>query len=235
MTVKEQIKQMTMIFIIAIISIAIMDRLGLNNEKLDTINNKIDKISTITGINPTKGTSSSVVTGEVVTWDQDITIESATDPRSYLDYLLENGEAGKDYIVAIPTNQPTMNAKTWAENTTAMHNYIHKNRINFDLQKNDKQAYIMFVTSKQLSKVANLFIGIDWKTVWWIDKPAKIPTDAVNEYLYPLCNLQLIGNGWIKFPAKNLCKNGIHNNKISLNAVVSGGNNKVEKIIIFFK
>lgn len=191
--------------------------------------------SNISWIQSATWVETDILTWDVITWDQDITIESATDPRSYLDYLLENGEDGKDYIVAVPTNQPAMNAKTSAENNTAMHNYLHKNRISFDLPKNGKQAYIMLVTSKPLSKVANLFIGIDWKTVWWIDKYAKIPTDAVNEYLYPLCNFQLIGNSWIKFPAKNLCKNNAHNNKISLNAVVSGGNNKVEKIIIFFK
>lgn len=191
--------------------------------------------SNISWIQSTSWVETDILTWDVITWDQDITIESATDPRSYLDYLLENGEAGKDYIVAIPTNQPAMNAKSWAENNTAMHNYLHKNRISFDLPKNGKQAYIMLVTSKSLSKVGNLFIGIDWKTVWWIDKYAKIPTDAVNEYLYPLCNFQLIGNGWKKFPAKNLCKKEIHNNKISINAVASGGDNKVEKIIIFFK
>ena len=206
-----------------------------NMQETKIIHHKVDEISDTIKISSTTWTTTDTLTWDVITWDQDITIESATDPRSYLDYLLENGEAGKDYIVAVPTNQPAMNAKSWAENNTTMHNYLHKNRISFDLPKNGKQAYIMLVTSKPLSKIGNLFIGIDWKTVWWIDKYAKIPTDAVNEYLYPLCNLQLIGNGWIKFPAKNLCKNDTHNNKISLNAVVSGGNNKVEKIIIFFK
>ncbi len=206
-----------------------------NTQETKIIHHKVDEISDTIKVPSTTWTTTDTLTWDVITWDQDITIESATDPRSYLDYLLENGEAGKDYIVAVPTNQPAMNAKTSAENNTTMHNYLHKNRISFDLPKNGKQAYIMLVTSKPLSKIGNLFIGIDWKTVWWIDKYAKIPTDAVNEYLYPLCNLQLIGNSWIKFPAKNLCKNNAHNNKISLNAVVSGGNNKVEKIIIFFK
>lgn len=206
-----------------------------NMQETKIIHHKVDEISDTIKISSTTWTTTDTLTWDVITWDQDITIESATDPRSYLDYLLENGEAGKDYIVAVPTNQPAMNAKTSAENNTAMHNYLHKNRISFDLPKNGKQAYIMFVTSKPLSKVDNLFIWIGWKTVWWIDKQVKIPTDAVNEYLYPLCNFQLIGNGWIKFPAKNLCKEDIHNNKISLNAVVGGGNNKVEKIIIFFK
>ncbi len=206
-----------------------------NMQETKIIHHKVDEISDTIKISSTTWTTTDTLTWDVITWDQDITIESATDPRSYLDYLLENGEAGKDYIVAVPTNQPAMNAKSWAENNTTMHNYLHKNRISFDLPKNGKQAYIMLVTSKPLSKIGNLFIGIDWKTVWWIDKYAKIPTDAVNEYLYPLCNFQLIGNGWKKFPAKNLCKEDVHNNKISLNAVVGGGNNKVEKIIIFFK
>ncbi len=73
-----------------------------------------------------------------------------------------------------------------------MHNYISENRIIFDIPDNQKNAYIMFVTTKPLSKVANLFVGIDGETVGWIDKKQKLETEAKNEYLYELCNLRLI-------------------------------------------
>lgn len=192
-------------------------------------------VSIITGIDSTEGTSSAVLTWEVITWDQEITIESATDPRSYLDYLLENGEAWKDYIVAIPQNQPRMNSKTWAVNTQEMHTYIHQNRITFDILNTEKTAYVMFVTTKALSKAVNLFVGIDWKTVGWIDKKQRLETEAANEHLYELCDLKLIGNKSYHFSASWLCKRGKPKNKISLNAVVWEANNKVEKIIIFFK
>lgn len=232
MTAKEQIKQMFILLLIAILAIGIMNRLWIPNKKLE-ISHK-EKISDIIKIPSTTWTMIDIFTWGVTTWDQSITIESAADPREHLNYLLKNGKAWEDYIVATPENQPPMNSPSWAINTKNMHNYISENRISFDIPDNQKNAYIMFVTTKPLSKVANLFVGIDGETVGRIDKKQKLETEAKNEYLYELCNLRLIWNNWYRFSAPGLCEEW-PKGKIFINAVVGEANNKVEKIIIFFK
>ena len=70
------------------------------------------------------------------------------------------------------------------------------------------------------------YIDKDWNK---FSKIAKLPMKE-NE----LCNLRLIGNNWYRFSAPGLCEEW-PKNKIFINAVVGEANNKVEKIIIFFK
>ena len=161
------------------------------------------------------------------TW---VIIEPPNEPRLYLEYLIQYGSWWIDYIVKTPTNQPAMNSKAWSENTARMHTYIHENRIRFNIPTQEKQWYIMFVTSNSVSNISNIFLWVDGSTIWRLDKKESLPVENQNEFLYKLNDILLIGNNDYRFSEDLSWKASIY-----INAVVWESNNKVEKIIIFFK
>lgn len=166
-------------------------------------------------------------TWESITW---ITIEIPDDPRTYLDYIIQYGSWWVDYISIAPTNQPSMSSKAGNENTARMHDYLYKNRIRFDIPSLDKQGYIMFVTSKPVSNISNIFLWVDWLTIWRLNKKASLPTENQNEFLYKLNEIHLIWNNDYRFSKDFSWKKSIY-----INAVVWEANNKIERIILFFK
>lgn len=152
--------------------------------------------------------------------------------RELLNYQLENWEWWKDYIIVTPNpEQPKINAKTSAENNERMRSYIWNNRITFDINT-ERKWYIMFVTTKQIKNSTNIFFWLDWKTIGRLDKTSqnKIDTEYENEFLYPLDHIDLVWNNNYRFTAETTWKD-----KLSINAVVWEDNNKIEKIIIFFR
>lgn len=165
----------------------------------------------------------------VFTWEAGVYMEIPNNPRDYLDYLLEYWTWWYDYFVSTPSNQPNMNSQASTENTSIMHNYIHKNRIRFDLGNQNKKWYIIFLTKIPVSNISNIFLWVDWKTIWWLDKNKRILTQQENEFMYELDKVYLIWNNNYHF-SENLNKP-----VISINAVVWQADNKIEKIIIFFK
>ena len=173
---------------------------------------------------------------DTITWDKINTswviIEIPSNPRDLLDYQIEYGEWWIDYIVATPIWQPNINSKTSKENNEKMHNYLYNNRITFDIKDTSRQWYIMFVTSKPIKSISNIFIWLDWSTIWWLDKDStnRTKTKKENEFIYPLNNLDLIWNNNYHFHPSLTWKK-----TISINAVVWEDNNKIEKIIIFFR
>lgn len=168
-----------------------------------------------------------ITTWENITWT---IIDIPTDPRIYFDYIIEYGRWWIDYISIAPTNQPLMNSKAWSENTSRMHDYLYKNRIKFDIPSLDKQWYIMFVTSKPVSNISNVFLGIDGSTIWRLNKKASLSVKNQNEFLYKLDEVFLIWNNDYHFSKDLSWKTNIY-----INTVVWESNNKVEKIIIFFR
>lgn len=164
---------------------------------------------------------------EEITWW--VAIEAPDDPREYLEYIMSHWIWWDDYIVATPNNQPKMNSKTWDVNTQEMWNYIGNNKIKFEFDNKWKQWYIMFVTSKPISKAYKLFLWINWKTVWYIDENTKLPSYDWNEYLFELNHIKYY---WGKTKSNNV---NLSKSPIYINAVTSEAWNKVEKIIIFFK
>ena len=154
-----------------------------------------------------------------------------SDVIGYYTYILEHWERDVDYIQKIPNQQPNMNARISTDNNVKMHDYLYKNQIVFKIPSTNKKGYIMFITTNPVSKDKNIFFGLNGKTIGWIDKN-NIPFETYekNQYLYELNNLLLVGNGWYRF-SKDLS----WIKKLHLNAVVWEANNKVEKIIIFFK
>lgn len=168
-----------------------------------------------------------IETWYINTW---ITIEPPSDPRAYLDYIIEYGTWWIDYISKSPINQPNMSSKAWSENTARMHDYLYKNRIKFDIPTKDKQWYIMFVTSKPVSNISNIFLGVDGSTIWRLNKKASLSVENQDEFLYKLDEVSLIWNNDYHFSKDLSWKSNIY-----INAVVWESSNKVEKIIIFFR
>lgn len=166
----------------------------------------------------------------MLTWDK-VNDGIPTDVMWYYSYILKNGQEWVDYVQKIPPQQPNMNAKTSTDNNIRMHDYLYKNQLLFEISPGRKKAYIMFVTTNPVAKDKNIFIGLNGKTIGWLDKNnLPIETYEKNQYLYELSNVMLVGNNWYRF-SKDLSWIG----ELYLNAVVGEANNKVEKIIIFFK
>ena len=153
------------------------------------------------------------------------------DVIGFYTYILKNWEKGVDYIQKIPNPQPNMNSKISTDNNVKMHDYLYKNQIVFNMPSTNKKGYIMFITTNPVSKDKNIFFGLNGKTIGWLDKN-NIPLETYekNQYLYELNNLLLVGNNWYRFSKDLSWIKELH-----LNAVVWEANNKVEKIIIFFK
>lgn len=156
----------------------------------------------------------------------DVVIETFELEREYLDYIMEHWEAWVDFFVATPTDQPNLKWKTSQENNEKMWSYLSNNKILFDLPNTDKQWYIMFITSKKVPENRDIFLWVDWKTVWHIRKEKSLTTKTDNEYLFQLDSIPIV---WYQ---KTWDENVYGK---SLNAVVWQANNKIEKIIIFFK
>lgn len=174
------------------------------------------------------------VTIETLTWNIDSNTGNSTivlnNPRDYLDYQMNYGTWWVDYIIASPTNQPKLNSKISSENSEKMHVYLYQNRINFEIKDTHREWYILFITTYPIKNTSNIFIWLEWKTIWWLDKENKLQTENDNEFLYQLSDLKLIWNNNYKF-SEDLS----NNSTISINAVLWEMWNYVEKIIIFFK
>lgn len=191
------------------------------------------KISQIeSNVNHLINETSTWATIEQQTWSTNtwVVIELPTDPRTYLDYIIQYGSWWVDYISIAPTNQPSMSSKVGSDNTSSMHDYLYKDRIKFDIPSLDKQWYIMFVTSKPVSNISNIFLWVDWSTIWRLNKRASLPTENQNEFLYKLDEMPLIWNNDYRFSPDFSWKKTIY-----INAVVWEANNKVERIILFFR
>lgn len=196
----------------------------------NSLNNILNKIiwgeNNNINIKNTTGTVLEIIP-EYLTWDEIIFPEY---PRAILDYWMDYGTWWIDYIVASPINQPNMDSKYWAINTEELHKYLYQNRIKFDIKDTTREWYIMFITTYPINKNSNLFLWLDWSTIWWIDTSRALFTENKNEFLYRLNEINLIWNNNYHF-----YKDLSWKSSISINGVVWEAWNKLEKIIIFFK
>lgn len=124
--------------------------------------------------------------------------------------------------IYIPTEQPQINAQTSAENNEKMRKYLWNNRI--EIQTTGK-TYISFITEKEIKENTNIFIAIDGRTIWWLDKKSKnrIKTENPREFKYPIHSIDLIGNNNYKFKVEI-------KDTLQINAVVGEDKNKIEQI-----
>lgn len=191
------------------------------------------KISQIeSNVNHLINETSTWATIDIQTWSTNtwVVIEIPQDPRTYLDYIVQYGSWWIDYISIAPINQPSMSSKVGSDNTKRMHDYLYKNRIKFDIPSLDKQWYIIFVTSKPVSNISNIFLWVDGLNIWRLNKKASLPTENPNEFLYKLDEIPMIWNNDYRFSPDFSWKKTIY-----INAVVWESNNKVERIILFFR
>ncbi len=219
MSLYKQLGNMLILVVIALISAYIISLIT----KKDILPNE----NIIEIVKDTTGANVEILTWSTNTW---VIIEPPSEPRLYLEYIIQYGIWWVDYIAKTPTDQPAMNSKYWNENTAKMHDYLYKNRIKFDIPTTDKQWYIMFVTLKPVSNISNIFLWVDGSTIWWLDKKEVLSVENKKEYLYKLDQISLIGNNDYHFSKDLSWKTNIF-----INAVVWESNNKIEKIIIFFK
>lgn len=206
--------------------------IGVVSAYLISLVTKKDIWTGINSIETIKDTTWATIEKTTWTWSNNtwVIIEPPKEPRLYLDYIIQYWSWWIDYIIKSPTNQPDMSSKAWSENTKRMHDYLYNNRIKFNIPKTNKKWYIMFVTSKPISNISNMFLWIDGLTIWWLDKKKSLSVDNQNEYLYKLNEISLIGNNDYRFSKDLSWKSNVF-----INAVVGETNNKVEKIIIFFQ
>ena len=130
----------------------------------------------------------------------------------------------KQESVYIPETQPIINSKTSEENNEKMRKYLRDNRIEIDTKG---KVYIAFITDKEIKENTNIFIWVDWKTIWRLDKSKRIKTENPKEFLYQISSINLIWNNNYKFKVK------IEWDKLNINAVVGENNNKITEIKVF--
>ena len=139
-------------------------------------------------------------------------------------FLVMNKPKQEIESVYIPETQPIINSKTSEENNEKMRKYLRDNRIEIDTKG---KVYIDFITDKEIQENTNIFIWIDWKTIWRLDKSKRIKTENPKEFLYQISSIDLIGNNNYKFKVK------IEGDKLNINAVVRENNNKITEIKVF--
>lgn len=215
-------KQLGNIVILTIIALTSTYIISLITKK-----NNITVVNTVEIVKDTTWANIEISTWSTGTW---VIIEPPTDPRLYLEYLIQYGSWWIDYIAKTPTNQPKMDSRYGNENTTEMHNYLYTNRINFHIPTQEKQWYVLFITSKSVSNISNIFLWVNGSTIWRLDKKKSLSVENKNEFLYKLNDISLIGNNNYHFSKDLSWKANIY-----INAVVWESDNKIEKIIIFFQ
>lgn len=170
-------------------------------------------------------TNVEIYTWEVDTWNN-VWIEKPSNPRDLLDYQIRYWVDWVDYFISAPTDQPKMNWKTSDENNNTMWSYIHNNRISFDVKDENRNWYILFVMTNKPKWWSNIFLWVDGKTIWYLDKSESLPVENDNELLYRYDAVPVIWNSYAR--DENLYWK-------SINAVIAEQNNKIERIIVFFE
>ena len=130
-----------------------------------------------------------------------------------------------DYFIATPTEQPKMNWKTSEENNNTMWSYLYNNRINF-ATNNEREWYILFILKNKPKSWNNIFLWVNGKTIWYLDKSKSLPVENDNELLYKYNEVPIIGNNYTR--NEDLYWKAI-------NTVIAEQNNRVEKIIVYFE
>lgn len=172
------------------------------------------------------------------TWTA-VYIPIPSEPKKYIDYILQSGVLWEDYIIILPTQpQPRLTSTDSSINTKEIRKYIetNKEKHTINMPKWVSDGYIIFKTKRILDngEFANLLLAIDYQSKWIIDKNASLDKANSNEYIYRLTSVPLISNiEKIKFKANIL--DYILEWKLSISSVTTEDQNPVEKITIVFK
>lgn len=150
-----------------------------------------------------------------------------------MDYIIDNGIAGQDYIIVNPPKPPIIRSSDKQENNAVMFSYLNKTKVIFTIPQTTKRWYVMFITNKEVPETRDFFLSIDWWSKGPMRKRWSLPVANENEYLYPMNAVAMISSNWRY--SYNLYENISDNNKLRLNAFVWEQWNYVKQIIIFFK
>ena len=154
------------------------------------------------------------------------------DPRGFVDYIMKYWELNKDYFSADVYNQPVTHWDTREENNALFFPYIWKYRYQFPISKDKKNWYILITLKKVLAKNRDIFLAINWSSVWLlVKKNSEIVRDE-NEYLYPINKIPVIGNKWRYII--NLFDR-VENETLTLWWFTSESGNWIKNITIVFK
>ncbi|MCX6823550.1 MAG: hypothetical protein NT085_00275 [candidate division SR1 bacterium] len=160
-----------------------------------------------------------------------------TEPRAYIDFMLQNGSGGEDYVIVEPAKpRPEISASTASENNKRIMNYIIKNVKNntIKLPTGVVDGYIMFSTTKEIGKENDLFLVISDANKGMVDKDKSLDPYSTNEYVYDINAIPQISSVSKRAFITNLLNNVV-GNKISITGIVGEKGNRVEKITIVFK
>ena len=119
----------------------------------------------------TPGVTVQINTGNLISWD----IIKSEAPRDFLDYIINFGDAWKDYLMVVPPKPPVIHSSDKEENNKIMYSYFDKNVIIFDIPDNWTTPYILIKTKKEVSDNRDLFLWLDWKSMWAIRKDKSLP------------------------------------------------------------
>lgn len=129
------------------------------------------------------GQSSSGVQVIEFTWDM---IVAPSNPRDYIDYIIQNWEQWKDYFIVYPNKQPDITSSDKAVNNSTLRQYAYKYRYSVDIWNINSGVYIMFTTIKPISDNRSLFLTINWSSKWALNMNLKKDAYYDNEYLFDI-------------------------------------------------
>ncbi len=168
----------------------------------------------------------------LLTWDVRI-IKPLRDisltPIQNVENVMSGGISWVDYITQIPIKHPNISWNS-AQNTEIIHKYLYnkENRLIFNIPE-WKNWLLLITTLKPIAKNRELFLWLQWSTVWILHKEKWIVTNNDNEYLFDINKLP-VGTWphWI-----SLFDNTI-DGKVQLNVFAAETDNYVEKITMIF-
>lgn len=154
------------------------------------------------------------------------------DPRGFVNYMLNNWQLNKDYFSADIYPQPITHWDTRQENNNLLFPYIWKYRYQFPVPNNKDKWYLLITLKRALAKNREVFLAIDWSSIWpLIIKKSEDVRDET-EYLYPMENIPARWNKWEY--TTNLFKR-INNWILTLWWFVSESGNGIKNITIVLK
>lgn len=169
-----------------------------------------------------------IQTGEIIkSWNV-----MPDEPRWIVDYIMKNWTLNTDYIYADLYPQPVTHWKTSTENNAVYFKYIYKYRYPFAIPTDKKSGYIFITLNKPLAKDRDIFLAINWSSIWPLIKAQSENVRNETEYLYPM---NKIPARWLKWLYSVNLFERIKNWILTLGWFVSESWNWIKNITIVLK
>lgn len=133
----------------------------------------------------------------------------------------------------IPRPHPFITSNSWKENNEVMHDYLYRNMYAIDTAYTWDVA-IKFTTTNDVREDRNIFISINWKTVWHLDRGRELCVELGwpcwldnHVFIYNARKLPIIWNNKFVFDID------ITKHPTNINAFVTQDNNRIEEIYLY--